>query len=100
MKKLSLKLDDLQVESFSTADGKNAAGTVQGYVTNFSECGGAYCTSNCGDNTEYAPDGCSETVGMYCGDQGTMNPFNTNCVDATMAGNTCNGAVSCGPAGC
>jgi len=100
MKKLSLKLDDLAVESFSTHEAPTRSGTVRGFETEYMTCagtcvgcvwsedGGAYCTYDCtGGNT----------IGEHCGPQGTMNPMWSECVTATMAGATCEGA-SCGQA--
>lgn len=52
MKKLSLKLDDLQVESFATADGAVRMGTVLGHMPPYSiwTCPDVGCpveTDNC-----------------------------------------------------
>jgi len=112
MKKFRLKLDDLQVASFTTAEGGAAKlGTVRGrsatadYTCN--SCYDAGCNSanfNCDGGTDFGTCfGCVDdgggggTIGIHCGPQGTMNPLWGTCVINTMAGGTCNGGATCGP---
>jgi hypothetical protein len=60
MKKLTLKLDDLVVDSFqATADEKPSAGTVDGYL--LTAVGGTCsCFETCGRT-------CKDTCGLGCG---------------------------------
>lgn len=103
--KLSLKLDDLAVESFSTSGSRQVPGTVNahsgypdcvasgypncGDTNQASDCGGALCSWNmCG----------GPTVAVTCDDTSTMNDLVSQCVTASMAGPTCEAAYgeTCG----
>ncbi|HET7233111.1 MAG TPA: hypothetical protein VFJ16_24085 [Longimicrobium sp.] len=100
MKKLALKLDDLHVETFATTRARRATGTVLGHVITVETCGGCvYSIDGAGAYCTYDP-GCTgdpPTVRVTCDYGPTMNPLDTACVDATMAGATCDGAVNtCG----
>ncbi|MDB4951075.1 MAG: hypothetical protein JWM27_3724 [Gemmatimonadetes bacterium] len=48
MKKLSLDLDALRVESFATAPAAHSRGTVQGNAYPTQSCPGASCLPTCG----------------------------------------------------
>lgn len=95
MKKLSLKLEDLQVDSFATAETRSGLGTVEAHQITVVTCGGcvysrdggAYCTADgtCGGNT----------IGVSCDTTSTMNPMASECVTATLAGPTCDGTDTC-----
>lgn len=50
MSKLKLQLDELVVESFATADGKDGRGTVQGYIS-CNTCEDLNCSVNCTGGT-------------------------------------------------
>ena len=99
MKKLKLDVDAIAVETFATATSAARQGTVRGLetnVTSFGCCrwsvdGGAYCTYDCGGGT--GPH--CNTAAVTCEYGPTMNPMDTQCLDATMAGATCNGAETC-----
>lgn len=122
MKKLSLRLDDLQVTSFSTSPGRNPGeGTVFGRAATESPCNFTDATcygAGCGSDGYSACAGCSNydtcngceasldggslcgggtggTIGVHCGPQGTMNPLWSQCVDTSMAGPTCDGGSTC-----
>jgi hypothetical protein len=92
VKKLSLNLDTLQIESFTTAAERRNVGTVYGKETEAGTCWAGDSCWSC--DTE---DGCSgmATKGTHCGPQGTMNPAWSECMIGTMAGATCEGP-SCG----
>jgi hypothetical protein len=92
MKKLKLDLDEMTVESFSTTPESGGKGTVQGYITNWSECGGAYCSLG-GCDTTFNP--YCDTAAVTCEYGPTMNPLDVECIDATMAGYTCDGGDTC-----
>ncbi|HEU4453232.1 MAG TPA: hypothetical protein VFR81_09230 [Longimicrobium sp.] len=110
MKKLTLDIDELRVESFETIGARRGAGTVLAHddatPANTCECyseacptapaagtcggcvysidgAGAYCTYDCGTG--------GNTIGEHCGPQGTMNPMWSECMINTMAGATCEG---------
>jgi hypothetical protein len=80
MKKLALKLDDLQVESFSTAGTVKGQGTVQGHA---SLVDGQSCW--CGTDTTASP---SDLVGG-------CSVYNT-CVDGCGGSNPNSGWYTCG----
>jgi hypothetical protein len=100
MKKLKLDVDAIAVETFATEPRAPQLGTVRGLETNVTEFGccrwsidgGAYCTYDCGGGTNNPQ--CS-TAAVTCEYGPTMNPLDANCLDATMAGSTCNGAETC-----
>jgi hypothetical protein len=91
MKKLKLDLDAMTVESFATMAESRADGTVVGFITAFSECGGYFCSTNCPPT--YDPH--CETGAVTCEYGPTMNPVDSECMNASMAGATCNGADTC-----
>ncbi|HEX6747642.1 MAG TPA: pinensin family lanthipeptide [Longimicrobium sp.] len=96
MKKLNLSLEELSVESFATTLNLQGVGTVHGRDASegtdcWSVCGGAFCSWDCHAGTgPYC-----NTAAVTCEYGPTMNPMDTNCLDATMAGETCNGADTC-----
>lgn len=116
MKKLTLHIEDLQVESFQTSGVARPVGTVLGHVevetkqytcACFSQacptspangtCGGCVYSDGAGGFCTAGGCGGGNTIGVHCGPQGTMNPAWSDCVLGTMAGATCEGA-SCGQA--
>ena len=92
MKKLTLRVEELQVESFAAgADGER--GTVLGHTDRYTDCWGG-----CGVNTE---DG-----GLMCGASNVCtddplagecrsNFYDTRCAATQCDGITCNGASYC-----
>jgi len=92
MKKLKLELDAILVESFSTAPKTRGNGTVRGLDGQWSIDGGAYCSWECGNESHNPYCG---TAAVTCEYGPTMNPMDVECMDATMAGTTCNGAETC-----
>ena len=97
MKKLSLHLDDLTVESFDTSAPAPARGTVQGHDhsdpsncdnSGFCSCNGYPCdtyTCRCTD-----PDTCAYSCGQSC--PNTCDSCQNTCVSC-MA--TCEGYAGC-----
>ena len=63
MRKLTLKLEDLAVETFATDAAAGERGTVVGRETSVDECGSG--TETCGSCDPYASD-CFETCGRSC----------------------------------
>lgn len=118
MKKLTLRLDDLQVDTFTTAANRGASlGTVRAREdSEFTDasCYDAGCNSaasNCAGCSNYdtcwgcdasadggtlCDGGGGGTIGVHCGPQGTMNPAWGTCVVNTQAGATCDGSPTCG----
>ena len=114
MKKLTLDIDELRVESFETIGTRHGAGTVLGHVdvatkeytcACFSQecptspragtCGGCVYSNGAGAYCTFDDCGGPNTIGEHCGAQGTMNPVWSDCVLGTMAGATCEGGT-CG----
>jgi hypothetical protein len=93
MKKLTLDLDAMNVESFTTMPEEGANGTVMGYITAWSECGGAYCTFDGCPDFSRTPQ--CNTAAVTCDYGPTMNPIDAECNANTMAGNTCQGGDTC-----
>lgn len=102
MKKLSLKLDDLAVESFSTSGFGQRSGTVNArsetaFTENYSciVCGGTNQVTQCGGEL---CGGTGGTVMITCDDTSTMNDLVSHCVTASLAGPTCEGVYgeTCG----
>jgi hypothetical protein len=118
MEKLSLKLEDLHVESFATNGDRRPSGTVLANEdtllnnTCVDGCTGAgtcwaTCMNGCtGAGSCWAGDSCwgcdgtddqtacgtdMGTHGVHCGPQGTMNPVWATCAVNTQAGPTCEG---------
>jgi hypothetical protein len=81
MKKLSLNLDDLRVESFSTARDGDQEGTVAGYVatewvcTPYDSCQATFCGASC-DGT------CGESHARTCG---AVTPCGGDSIDACQS---------------
>jgi hypothetical protein len=72
MKKLTLTLDDLRVDSFHTSDGRQEKGTVFGEEctcqTNCTCPGCPTCDRTCPNTCNVScPDTCYETCGNTCG---------------------------------
>lgn len=95
MKKLSLKLDDLMVESFTTADFDRYSGTVNARSeTAFTEnnsciaCGGTNQATQCGGEL-CGGGGGGPTVMISCDDTSTMNDLVSHCMTASLAGPSC-----------
>lgn len=63
MRKLTMKLEELEVETFAAADVETKRGTVLGRETSVDECGSGGET--CGSCDPYASD-CFETCGRSC----------------------------------
>ncbi|HEX6747620.1 MAG TPA: hypothetical protein VF092_10055 [Longimicrobium sp.] len=86
MKKLSLDLADLRIESFQTAPAERTAGTVRGHIPVWSE--GAY-DSNCCEDTQAdtCADSCGCTVGYSC-------PY--SCICPSHHATACGLAGTCG----
>lgn len=63
MRKLSMKLEDLEVESFDTDAATEARGTVLGRETSVDECGSG--AESCASCDMYASD-CFYTCGRSC----------------------------------
>lgn len=90
MKKLTLKLDDLEVTSFAAQDKQEQGGTVNGlqisrewYVTGCLQCNQSQVQTQCGLNCTQA-DGCYPSY--YCSDIGPGMPNNT-CAAGCMTDN-------------
>ena len=67
MRKLNLHLEDLAVESFSTADGAGARGTVRGLdsvTVDQDTC--ATCPATCATCGATCPNTCAVTCGNTC----------------------------------
>jgi hypothetical protein len=73
MKKVKLTVENLSVQSFSTATRNDARGTVMGHDPTFhgQHCGSAYdacntglCTYDC--PATYSPDACPTAYPEYC----------------------------------
>lgn len=93
MKKITLDLDDLKVESFeTTAEASDAPGTVHGYITRdltlCDQCTDSTCGSTCGGS-------CSPTCTNTCAPTCAQTCSST--CDSTCSG--CGGGVTCLP-GC
>jgi hypothetical protein len=77
MRKLHLDLDDVQVESFATAEAGDEAGTVQAHVS--LRCTGGGLTCDNGNTCVYA-DTCGDWPTCYVSCHGTCpNTYNTDC---------------------
>lgn len=90
MKKLKLKLDDLEVTSFAAQEEHGGAGTVDGMqisrdwnATGCMQCNPSYVETQCGFNCTQV-DGCYESY--YCSDIGPGMP-NNSCGDGCMTDN-------------
>ena len=98
-KKLSLSLDDLQVESFHTTPEKKkeGQGTVYGYITQdltlCDTCTDSTCGSTC-DST--CSSTCSSTGGSTC--SSTCSSTCDSTCDSTCSG--CGGGTTCLGGGC
>jgi hypothetical protein len=57
MKKLALKLSDLRVETFTTAEQTGGRGTVQGHYGTTHTQQGETCRGSCGNTCHYTCDG-------------------------------------------
>ncbi|HEX2079815.1 MAG TPA: hypothetical protein VHG08_19015 [Longimicrobium sp.] len=68
MKKLTLKLDDLRVETFTTAEQTGGKGTVQGHYGTTHTQQGQTCQGSCGANT------CDYTCEGYVTSPDIANP--------------------------
>jgi hypothetical protein len=94
MKKLTLHLDDLAVESFETDRGDLRNGTVRGhesmqvtcdnYTNGNPTCGLNSCNGTCGDtDVGLCPGGSVGLSGCNCPTQGcTLDPHNFYCHDS------------------
>lgn len=92
MKKLRLKMEDLAVESFTTADAAPARGTVDAHNNTFrgNTCGAEF---TCGPQT-CPPAYCViQTDPLQCG--GTLGCPTPACPPATAAGCPTGGQLSC-----
>jgi hypothetical protein len=90
MKKLKLKLDDLEVTSFAAQEKQDQAGTVNGlqisrewYATGCMQCNQSAVQTQCGLNCTQA-EGCYPSY--YCSDIGPGMPNNT-CGEGCMTDN-------------
>ncbi len=93
MKKLTLRLDDLEVSSFAVQDKQDQTGTVDGlqvsreyYMTGCAYCNQSYVETQCGLNCTDA-DGCYPSY--YCSDIGPGMP-NNSCAEGCMTDNYAN----------
>jgi hypothetical protein len=71
MKKLSLRLDDLHVETFATAEPRSGRGTVQGHYGTTHTQAGHTCDVSCEGTCEASCNGtcldsCNGTCGVSC----------------------------------
>jgi hypothetical protein len=90
MKKLKLKLDDLQVTSFTAQDTREETGTVNGLqisrnyaATGCMQCNPSGVETQCGFNCTNA-EGCYPSY--YCSDIGPGMP-NNSCAEGCMTDN-------------
>ena len=90
MKKLKLKLDDLEVTSFAAQEEHQGAGTVDGmqisreyWATGCMQCNPSSVETQCGLNCTNA-DGCYDSY--YCSDIGPGMP-NNSCGEGCMTDN-------------
>ncbi len=88
MKKLSLSLDTLQVESFDTSAAHPARGTVQGNTGYISEC---YCTGGWCAGETAVPCEAGTYAGQTC--DSTCNQIACGCTGGGFLNGTCD--VTC-----
>ena len=91
MKKLKLKLEDLEVSTFAAEDGRHGPGTVNGmqisayyyFQSGCQYCAPSYVETQCGGNCTNV-EGCYDSY--YCSDIGPGMP-NNSCGDGCMTDN-------------
>lgn len=90
MRKLTLRLDDLNVDSFDTATRRDGRGTVFGHTDRYTDCWGQCGVATRDGGICFASEGCTQDP--LAGDC-RSNFYNTRCAmtacDAYTCGETC-----------
>jgi hypothetical protein len=114
MKKLKLQLEDLAVESFTTADEKDGRGTVEGYnscqtcqdIDCSAVCTGTSCDGtgtgggDTGGTTPCGPGGSDPVFGCGSGVQGCRTYYDWTGCDYSCVWGPCESFEECSLGGC